>query len=104
MKFFRRRDLGRPSVSFGKNEKWGAFAVRRPPAPYLGRNVLAKSSSKTAGQGKPQGLSRKYRSGCVKNIVNIWIDGQAIASVYPSLGTELNWATPGQDLGSESVS
>jgi hypothetical protein len=36
-------------------------------------------------------------------MVNIWIDGQAIASVYPSLGTELNWATPGHDLGSESV-
>jgi hypothetical protein len=116
-----RRDLGPPSVSLGKNEKWGAFAVRRPPAPYLGRNVLAKSSSldraldsrpgwssdassaKPKAKGMARELSRKYRSGCLKNMVNIWIDGQTIASVYLSLGKALNWATPGQNLGSESV-
>jgi hypothetical protein len=32
-------DFGQPL------EKTGAAAIRHPPAPYLGRNVLAKSSS-----------------------------------------------------------
>jgi hypothetical protein len=30
-------------------EKRGTFAVRHPPAPYLGRNVLAKSGQPWSG-------------------------------------------------------